>query len=115
VPVVHVGFPRQRHDTNNADGTYSLSSDRHAITCHHPQAQPWINLANTYTANGDYGLALVALNVTPMAHETDHKMAEMPEPLRLHNNNEVRGMGPMAMAPGSIIAGQLHVSVSILI
>lgn len=53
------------------------------------QAQPWINLANTYTANGDHGLALVALNVTPMAHETDYKMAEMPEPLRLHNNNEV--------------------------
>jgi hypothetical protein len=74
------------------------------MTCHHPQAQPWINLANTYTANGDYGLALVALNVTPMAHETDHKMAEMPEPLRLHNNNEVRGMGPMAMASGSIVA-----------
>eukprot|EP00123_Amoebidium_parasiticum_P015581 comp23044_c1_seq1/m.36874 comp23044_c1_seq1/g.36874 ORF comp23044_c1_seq1/g.36874 comp23044_c1_seq1/m.36874 type:complete len:672 (-) comp23044_c1_seq1:201-2216(-) len=53
------------------------------------QAQPWINLATLYTAAKDYAMALVALNVTPMAHGTEFRLPEMPEPMKITNNNEV--------------------------
>ena len=36
-------------------------------------------------------MALVALNVTPMAHGSDtNRLYGMPEPMKLHNNNEVK-------------------------
>ncbi|KNC69765.1 hypothetical protein SARC_17717, partial [Sphaeroforma arctica JP610] len=52
-------------------------------------AQPWINLAAMYTANRDYKMALVALNVTPMAHGPEFRLPEMPKPHWMSNNNEV--------------------------
>ena len=54
------------------------------------QATSWINLASTYTANRDYKMALVALNVTSMAHGPEFRLPEMPKPKRITNNNEVR-------------------------
>eukprot|EP01134_Creolimax_fragrantissima_P003539 CFRG3539T1 len=53
------------------------------------QAQSWINLATMYTANRDYKMALVALNVTPMAHGPEFRLPEMPKPHWMSNSNEV--------------------------
>eukprot|EP00124_Ichthyophonus_hoferi_P004051 Ihof_evm1s403 gene=Ihof_evmTU1s403 len=53
------------------------------------QAQPWINLALTYTAAKNYPMALVALNVTPMVHGSESHFNPMLDPAQITNNNEI--------------------------
>lgn len=62
---------------------------KYAIDVSPAQAQPWVNLAHVYTANKDFAMALVALNVAPMAHGPEFSMPEMPEPARTSSINEV--------------------------
>eukprot|EP01135_Chromosphaera_perkinsii_P000264 Nk52_evm33s62 gene=Nk52_evmTU33s62 len=52
------------------------------------QSLPWLNLAKMYSHSKQYSQALVALNVAPMAQGTQFILPEMPEPLRMMNNNE---------------------------
>jgi tetratricopeptide (TPR) repeat protein len=52
-------------------------------------AGAWVHLARVYAATGDPGMALVALNVAPMAHGHDAVPVEMPEPARTQNVSEV--------------------------
>lgn len=89
---------RSRYVSNTSFGLVARTS--HSCICAHQvakyavdispaQAQPWINLSRAYVANNQFPMALIALNVAPMAHGADFSMPDMPDPARVANINEV--------------------------
>ena len=85
-PCIHRPLPENSLSLSFFRG---LQAARYAVDLCPAQAGAWINLARVYVACRNYGMALVALNVTPMSHGHEFVVPEMPEPLRMVGINEV--------------------------